>query len=100
MKTFEENIGRIAQSMGNAAKRTARPSAFSIGEVTAAGNGVLKISCDGLPLEPGDLYLAVGLDYHWIYDNGALNLLRKGDRVVLFSEDKQTYYLLQRMVRA
>lgn len=100
MKTFEENMTRIARSVGEAAKKTARPSAFSVGEVKAAGNGVLRVSCDGLTLEPEDLRLAVGLDYHWTYDNGADNLLRKGDRVVLLSQDGQTYYLLQRMVSA
>lgn len=100
MNTFEENAGRILRSMGDAARKTARPSAFAIGDVTAAGHGRLEISCGGLPLEPKDLWLAVGLNYHWTYDTGADNLLRKGDRVVLLSQDGQTYYLLQRMVRA
>ena len=100
MKTCEENMTRIARSMGDAAQRTARPSAFFIGAVKAAGSGRLEISLGGLTLEPEDLWLAVGLDYHWTYDNGADNLLRKGDRVVLLSQDRQTYYLLQRMVSA
>ncbi len=100
MKTFEENAGRILRSMGEASKKVAAPSAFYLGDVTRAGHGVLEISCGGLPLEPKELYLAVGLNYRWTYDNGADNLLRKGDRVVLLSRDGQTYYLLQRMVRA
>ena len=93
-------MGRIAQSMGTAAAQVSRPSAFFVGTVQEAGRGKLRISCGGLQLEPEDLYLAVGLDYHWTYDTGASNLLRKGDRVVLLSQDGQDFYLLARMVRA
>ena len=100
MKTFEENVGRIVQSMGSAAQKTDRPSGLYIGDIMVGGFGQLKVSCGGLTLEPEDLYLAVGLDYHWTHDNGEINLLRSGDRVVLLSPDGQTYYLLQRMVRA
>lgn len=100
MRTFEENMGRIAQSMGRAAQLVGSPSAFFVGTVTEAGQGRLRVSCGGLQLEPEDLYLAVGLDYHWTYDYGGENLLRKGDRVALLSQDGQDFYLLARMVSA
>ena len=100
MKTFEENIGRIAKSMGQAARQVGRPSAFYLGTVLEAGRGQLRVSCGGLQLDPEDLYLAAGLSYRWTEDHGELNFLRKGDRVVLLSEDGQDFYLLQRMVKA
>lgn len=100
MRTFEENMGRIAESMGRAAGLVGSPSAFFIGTVMEAGRGRLRVSCGGLQLEPEDLYLAVGLDYKWQEDHGEPNLLRKGDRVVLLSQDGQDYYLIARMVRA
>lgn len=99
MNTFEENVTRIARSMGQAAGRTAPPSPFFLGEVREAGRGRLRVNCGGLDLTLGDLYVSAFLDYKWVQDNGSPDLLRPGDRVVLLSADGQVYYLLSRMVR-
>ena len=100
MRTFEENMGRIAQSMGRAAGQVGRPSALFIGIVTEAGRGRLRVNCCGLQLEPEDLWLAPGFDYKWTEDTGGNGLLRKDDRVILLSEDGQDYYLISKAVRA
>ena len=99
MKTFEENVTRIAQSMGKAAGQSTPASPFFLGEVREAGNGKLRVNCGGMDLTAGDLYVSAGLDYQWQEDNGMAYLLRRGDRVVLLSEDGQDYYLIARMVR-
>ena len=72
----------------------------ALGQVLEAGQGRLRVSCGGLQLERGDLYLAAGLDCNWTEDAGGPELLRAGDTVALLSADGQTYYLIARMVRA
>ena len=99
MKTFEENMTRITQAMGRAARQTQAPSAFCVGEVKAAGGGVLRVRAGGMDLEAGDLYVSAALRYDWTEDDGSPELLRPGDRVVLLSSDGQDYYLTGRMVR-
>lgn len=73
---------------------------FYVGQVLEAGGGRLRISCVGLQLEKEDLWVNPYLDYRWTYDNGEVNLLRKGDRVTLQSLDGQDYYLTGKAVRA
>lgn len=100
MKTFEESMASLTESMLQAARSTQPGSAFRLGQVRRAGHGVLQVDCDGLLLDREDLWLAPPLSYTWTEDNGEYNLLRMGDRVVLLTQDKQDYYLLARVVRA
>ena len=100
MKTFEESMASLTESMLQAARSTQPGSAFRLGQVRWAGHGVLQVDCDGLLLDKEDLWLSPYLSYTWVQDNGADNLLRTGDRVVLLTQDEQDYYLLARMVRA
>ena len=99
MKTFEENMTRIAQSMGRAAGQAAPASSFFLGEVREAGRGKLRVNCGGMELTAGDLYVSAALRYDWEKDNGMPDLLRPGDLAVLLSADGQDYYLLARVVR-
>lgn len=99
MGTFDENMVRIAQSMGRAAGAAQSPSPFYLGEVRAAGGGALRVNCGGMDLTAGDLWVSADLRYDWTYDDGGRDLLRRGDRVVLLSADGQDYYLIARMVR-
>ena len=69
------------------------------GDVQQAGHGVLQVVCAGMTLDALGLHLPPDLDYTWDYDNGADNLLRVGDRLlVLVTADKQDYYVLQKAV--
>ena len=99
MKTFEENMTRITRSMGRAAAQAGPSSAYYVGEVKAAGGGVLRVSCGALELSAGDLYVSADLRWDWTWDDGSPSLLRRGDRVVLLSRDGQVYDLVARMVR-
>lgn len=119
MNTFEENAGRIARSMGEAARQVADPAPVMIGEVVSTSP--LKVWADGLNL---------GLESLWIneallagYDPGLSGTLtgtgamgavttkvepgdltrrgpalKAGDRVVVLSLDRQIYYILCKAV--
>ena len=100
MDSLEQSGGRIASAIVKLGGQGQAPSPFRLGEVLEAGQGRLRVSCGGLQLERGDLYLAAGLDYQWTEDTGGHELLRAGDTVALLSADGQTYYLIARMVRA
>lgn len=99
MDTLNESMARFALLLQGLGERGKAPP-FYVGEVLQAGQGRLQVRCGGLTLGPEDLYLAVGLSYQWTWDNGSQNYLRRGDRVILLSQDGQDYYLLTRMVRA
>ena len=78
-------------------------SAFRIGVILAAGDGALRISCDGLQLEPEDLWLVPGMSYKYAIesDDGSDDgKLRTGDRVLMLSADGQDYYLISKAVKA
>lgn len=100
MDSLEQSGGRIASAIVKLGGQGQEPSPFRLGEVLEAGQGRLRVSCGGLQLERGDLYLAAGLDCDWTEDTGGPELLRSGDTVALLSGDGQTYYLVARMVRA
>ena len=100
MDSLEQSGGRIAAAIMTLGGRGQAPSPFRLGRVLEAGQGRLRVSCGGLQLEGGDLYLAAGLDCNWTEDTGGPELLRSGDTVALLSADDQTYYLIARMVRA
>lgn len=98
MDSLEQSGGRIASAIVKLGGQGQAPSPFRLGEVLEAGRGRLRVSCGGLQLERGDLWLAAGLDCDWTEDGGGPELLRSGDTVVLLSADGQTYYLVARMV--
>lgn len=75
-------------------------SACRFGQVLEAGRGTLRISCDGLQLELEDIWINPQLSFQWDFDNGNVNYLRKGDRVLLLTLDDQDYYLISKGVRA
>ena len=119
MNTFEENAGRIARSMGEAARQVADPAPVMIGKVVSTSP--LKVWADGLDL---------GLESLWIneallagYDPGLSGTLtgtgsmgpvttevkpgeltretaalQAGDSVAVLSLDRQTYYILCKVV--
>lgn len=100
MDSLEQSGGRIASAIVKLGGKGQEPSSFRLGQVLEAGQGRLRVSCGGLQLERGDLYLAASLDCNWTEDTGGPELLRTGDTVALLSADGQTYYLIARMVRA
>lgn len=99
MDSLEQSGGRIAAAIVKLGGRGQAPSPFRLGRVLEAGQGRLRVSCGGLQLERGDLWLAAGLDYSWTEDTGGPELLRSGDTVALLSADGQDYYLIARVVR-
>lgn len=120
MNTFEENAGRIARSMERAAQRTATPSPFLIGEVLSPEP--LRVRAGGLDLDAEALRIneallkgyspkLVGTLIGVCTHPGAVttevkkddlkrgeHALKKGDRVVVLTEDFQTYYILCKVV--
>ncbi|MBS1384227.1 MAG: DUF2577 family protein [Clostridiales bacterium] len=119
MNTFEENAGRIARSMERAAQRTAPPSPFLIGEVLSPEP--LRVRAGGLDLDAEALRINEALlkGYRPKLVGTLMSLipkdevttevkkddlergehaLKKGDRVVVLTEDFQTYYILCKVV--
>lgn len=119
MNTFEENAGRIARSMGAAARQVADPTPVLIGTVVSVSP--LKVWADGLEVEPKALWinpaLLAGYDpglSGTLTGTGAMgtvttkvepgDLTRKtaalqaGDSVAVLSTDRQTYYILCKVV--
>ena len=98
MDSLEQSGGRIASAIVKLGGKGQAPSPFRLGQVLEAGQGRLRVSCGGLSLDKGDIWLAAGLDCNWTEDTGGPELLRSGDTVALLSADDQTYYLVARMV--
>ena len=98
MNSFEESMAQLAAMLSPGGEPNS--SGFLIGQVLEAGRGKLRIACNGLQLEPEDLYLPPGLTYKWETDYGGDSNLRKGDRLVILSADAQDYYVICKAVRA
>ena len=119
MNTFEENAGRIARSMGAAARQVADPSPVLIGTVVSAAP--LKVRVDGLEVGAESLWVNAALVAGYdpglsgkLSGTGAMgtvttkvepgDLTRKtaalqaGDSVAVLSTDRQTYYVLCKVV--
>ena len=120
MNTFEENAGRIARSMGAAARQVAEPVPVLVGEVVSADP--LKLRLNGMDLEGAALRvnpeLLAGYDPRLggsLSGSGPMGTvttpvnpgeltrrecaLRPGDQVAAFTLDRQTYYILCKVVR-
>ena len=69
------------------------------GQVQTAGQGTLRVVCNGLTLDQTALHVPPGLDYALEVDDGSGRLLRSGDRLlVLVTADGHDYYILQKAV--
>ena len=120
MNTCEENAGRIARSMGAAARQVAEPVPVLVGEVVSADP--LKLRLNGMDLEGAALRINPALLAG--YDPGLSGSLtgagpdgpipvpvypgdltartgplQSGDQVAAFTLDRQTYYILCKVVR-
>lgn len=72
-----------------------------LGTVAQCGGGApLKVQAAGLSLEGEDLMVNAALDWSWMEDGGGRDLLRAGDRVVLLTQDMQSFYLVCKVVDA
>lgn len=70
---------------------------WTFGDVLEAGQGDLRVVCAGLTLSAEELHVPAGLDYTWTVDQGQEYYLRAGDRLLmLVTEDRQDYYILQK----
>lgn len=70
---------------------------WAFADVLEAGRGKLRVVCGGLTLEAEELRVPAGLDYAWTEDDGRESYLRAGDRLLmLVTEDRQDYYILQK----
>lgn len=119
MNTFEENAGRIARSMGEAARQVAAPAPVMIGKVVSTSP--LKIWAAGMDQGQESLWineaLLAGYDpglSGTLTGTGAMGTattkvepgeltrqspaLKAGDRVVVLSLDRQIYYILCKVV--
>ena len=90
MNTFEENAGRIARSMGAAARQVADPVPVLVGEVVSAAP--LKVRLNGMTQEGAALRVNAAL-------LAGADGLQAGDQVAAFTLDRQTYYILCKVVR-
>lgn len=96
---LSDGITRLAGALLGGKSGALEVGGWLFGDVTAAGQGELKVTCDGLPLELEDLRVPPELDYKWTQDSGAANLLRRGDKLVLLVEaERQSYYILKKAV--
>lgn len=119
MNTFEENAGRIARSMGAAARRVAAPSPVLIGTVVSVSP--LKVRVDGLDVGAESLRINAALLAGYdpglsgtLTGTGSMgpvttevkpgdlsrekDALQAGDSVAVLSLDRQTYYILCKVV--
>lgn len=124
MDTLEESAGRILDCMAQAGRSQQRPAQFVVGRVLAAGEGELRVSANGQELTAEDLWvnedllpgycprLKGDLSGTCSSHGGEVttpvqppqltrggHALARGDRVVLFTEDSQFYYLICKVVR-
>lgn len=124
MDTFEENAGRILESMAEAGRRQQRPAQFVIGKVLEASEKVLRVFANSQELKTEDLWVNEALLPGYCPQlKGTLNgtcsshggsvttpvkepqltrgkhALAKDDRVVLLTEDWQFYYVIAKVVQ-
>lgn len=96
---MSREIAELVHQLSEAIRPSLAQASFCIGTVQQAGRGRLRVGRGSLILEREDLYVDPTLKWNWEEDTGAPELLRPGDRVVLLTEDEQTYYLICRVVR-
>ena len=124
MDTLEESASRLVEAMAEAGRRQRAPSQFVIGQVLEVGEGVLRVFANGFELKAEDLWVneallpgycpqlkaaqpLPGTGYHGPCSTPVKepqltrgkHALVKDDRVVLFTEDGQFYYLVAKVVK-
>lgn len=91
MSTYEEKAAELLSGLRDFSRRDNGATGCMLGQVTAAGTGTLQVACNGLILGRADLWVATNLD---------TTELHPGDRVLCFTPDGDSYYLLSKVVRA
>ena len=122
MKSLDESVGTLLSAMNAQSKKNQRPSSFCIGQVTVGTEESLKIQCSGLELTADQIWineaLLVGYSPKLVGtlpgtcpDGTTITpvtkdqltrgefALKAGDRVVLFTQDEQAYYLICKVVK-
>ena len=91
MPTLEEKAAELLSGLREFSRQDAGATGCMLGQVTAIGADTLQVACNGLVLGRGDLWAASNLD---------VDELRPGDRVVCFTPDGDSYYIMSKVVRA
>lgn len=103
MSTPADGVGLLLEALRKIAEHDRPRSSVRIGTVQLAGHGALRLICDNLPVEKDELYINPELDYQWTKDDGALEKLRAGEKVLLLTptgaEQDQLYILVCKVVR-
>ena len=119
---MDESVGTLLSAMTAQNKKNQRPSSFCIGQVTVGTDEGLKVQCSGLELTADQIWineaLLVGYSPKLVGtlpgtcpDGTTITPVTKdqltrgefalnaGDRVVLFTQDEQAYYLICKVVK-
>ena len=122
-KTLDESVGDLMAALGTSARKGQRPASFAVGKVLSGTEQGLRVQCGGTRLTAADIWineaLLAGYSPKLIAraplpgtcPDGATSTpvtkdqltrgefaLKAGDRVVLLTEDQQTYYLICKVV--
>lgn len=98
MPTLEEKAAELLSGLRDFSRQDDGATGCMLGQVTAVGADVLQVACNGLVLGREDLWVASHLS--WKDGNSGPNTLKVGDRVVCYTPDGDSYYLLSKVVRA
>ena len=98
MPTLEEKAAELLSGLREFSRQDAGATGCMLGQVTAVGGDTLQVACNGLVLGREDLWVASYLS--WKEDDGGPNILKVGDRVVCFTPDGDSYYIMCKVVRA
>lgn len=123
-KTLDESVGTLLKAMGTISGQSQRPASFAIGEVKVGSQEGLQVQCGGNVLTANDIWinesLLVGYSPKLIAveplpgtcPDGRTSTpvtkdqltrgefaLKRGDRVVLLTQDEQSYYLICKVVQ-
>lgn len=119
MDTFEESAGRIALAMGAAARREAPKAPIMLGKILQAQP--LRLQADGLTIEQDSILINEALVFGYspklvgtlvgtcpdgktvtpVHKDDLTRgefALKADDQVVVFSPDRQTYYIICKVV--
>lgn len=97
MPTLEEKAAELISGLRDFSRQDDGTTGCMLGQVTAIGADTLQVACNGLVLGREDLWVASHLSWE---DDGEPNTLRVGDRVVCFTPDGDSYYIMSKVVRA
>lgn len=98
MPTLEEKAAELISGLRDFSRQDDGVTGCMLGQVTAIGADTLQVACNGLVLGREDLWVSSNLS--WKEDDGGANALRAGDRVVCFTPDGDSYYIMSKVVRA